>query len=173
MKKIAIIGSGVAGLLAAHGLLKAGMAVTLYSDRTAEQWLTESRPTGTAARFDLAMVITTGGKPGFDGVPFTPVKFNLTGTEGEAFWVPYYHKNAGPSWNLGFEAKPGSKMDRFDAAKSGGDVLAIGKQVIKELFPWDYVWAKNMQLADPNGWLVGGFAPTVRQTLGRLPSGRR
>ncbi len=290
MKSIAIIGSGIAGLLAAHGLLKAGMAVTLYSDRSAEQWLNESRPTGTAARFDLAMsyerelglnfweqqapkgegidlifcptlknqfinlkgrfikpflaidvrlqshrwmnefearggklvietvtlarldqisaghdltivaagradicnvfepdasrsvhtqparklamMVTTGGKPGFDGLPFTPVKFNLTATEGEAFWVPYFHKDAGPSWNMIFEAKPGSKIDRFDGAKSGDDVLAIGKQIIKEIFPWDYAWAKNMQLADPNGWLVGSFTPTVRRALGRLPSGR-
>ena len=51
MRNIAIIGSGQAGLLAAHGLIKAGYHVTLYSDRTADQWLNESRPTGTAARF--------------------------------------------------------------------------------------------------------------------------
>ena len=55
MRKIAIVGSGIAGLVAAHGLLKAGQAVTLYSDRTAEDWLEKSRPTGTAARFDLAL----------------------------------------------------------------------------------------------------------------------
>ena len=29
-----------------------------------------------------------------------------------------------------------------------------------------------MQLADPNGWLVGKFAPTVRKPVGKLPSGR-
>ena len=51
MRNIAIIGSGQAGLLAAHGLIDAGYKVTLFSDRTAEQWLNESRPTGTAARF--------------------------------------------------------------------------------------------------------------------------
>jgi hypothetical protein len=55
MRRIAIIGSGQAGLLAAHALLKSGYEVTLYSDRTAEQWLTESRPTGTATRFDMSL----------------------------------------------------------------------------------------------------------------------
>ncbi len=52
MRKIAIVGSGITGLLTGHGLRKAGYDVTLYSDRTAEHWLNESRPTGTAARFD-------------------------------------------------------------------------------------------------------------------------
>ena len=55
MRNIAIIGSGQASLLAAHGLINAGYKVTLYSDRTADQWLNESRPTGTAARFDISL----------------------------------------------------------------------------------------------------------------------
>lgn len=290
MRNIAIIGSGIVGLLAAHGLLKAGYKVTLYSDRSAEQWLNESKPTGTAARFNnaldyerelglafwddmpvkgegvflsfcpsvgnqlldmkarfrkpfmavdlrlqcscwmnefqtrggnlviqsvsvedldrisaahdltivsagraelsklfardagrsvydqpqrnLAMVITTGAKMGFDAVPFLPVKINIVGAEGEAFWVPYLHKDKGASWNLLFEAKPGGKMDRFGQVKSGAELLELCKQVIKDLIPADYAWAKDMQLADPNGWLVGRFAPTVREPVGRLPSGR-
>ena len=57
MRNIAIIGSGQAGLLAAHGLINAGYRVTLYSDRTADQWLNESRPTGTAARFQYLIAV--------------------------------------------------------------------------------------------------------------------
>src|ERR1700760_380105 len=55
MRKIAVIGSGLAGLVAAHGVRRAGHEVTLYSDRTPEQWLRESRPTGAAARFEPAL----------------------------------------------------------------------------------------------------------------------
>jgi predicted NAD/FAD-dependent oxidoreductase len=57
MRNIAIVGSGQAALLAAHGLVNAGYRVTLYSDRTAAQWLNESRPTGTAARFHVSLEI--------------------------------------------------------------------------------------------------------------------
>jgi glycine/D-amino acid oxidase-like deaminating enzyme len=54
VRNIAVIGAGIAGLLAAHGLRRAGYEVTLFSDRTPEQWLA-GRPTGTAARFSQAL----------------------------------------------------------------------------------------------------------------------
>lgn len=48
MRRISVIGAGQAGLMLAHSLVRQGYEVTLYADRTADQWLTESRPTGTA-----------------------------------------------------------------------------------------------------------------------------
>jgi hypothetical protein len=291
-RRIAIVGSGQAGLLAAHGLVRAGHEVTLYSDRTADRWLTGSRPTGTAARFELALaferelglghwetaapkiggvhltfcpklgnrlvtltgrmapasfglaidlrlqshrwmndletaggrivvetidvarldaiaaehelvIVATGRGPlaelfprdaersvyteprrklamaivigapmKIEGVPFVPAKFNLFATAGEAFWIPYFHRDHGPCWCLLFEAKAGGPMDRFDDCKSGAAVVARAKQVIDALMPWDSAWAKDLEIADPDGFLVGGVTPTVRAPVGLLPSGR-
>jgi hypothetical protein len=53
--RIAVVGSGQAGLVAAHGFLRDGHAVDLYSDRTADGWLEEGRPTGTAVRFATSL----------------------------------------------------------------------------------------------------------------------
>jgi 2-polyprenyl-6-methoxyphenol hydroxylase-like FAD-dependent oxidoreductase len=292
VRRIAIVGSGQAGLLAAHGLVRAGHEVTLYSDRTADRWLSGSRPTGAAARFEpalaferelglahwdaaapkirgvhstfcpkignrlftltgrlppsepalaidlrlqshrwmkdleaaggrvvvgtvdvarldeiaaqhelvivavgrgplaelfprnerrsvydapqrkLAMAIAIGGPMKIEGVPLLPAKFNMAGPAGETFWIPYFHRDHGPSWCLLFEVKPGGPMDRFDDCKTGAAVIARGKQVINELFPWDAAWAKDLEIADPDGFLVGAVTPTVRAPVGRLPSGR-
>lgn len=288
MRPIAIIGSGQAGLVLGHALLKAGYSVTLYSDKTAQQWLTDCKPTGTAVRFamsmayerelgldfwkdeappmlgvnwilcakpgvpllvsnarvegiavdlrlqskrwmemfeerggklviekmidakrleeiasqndltilatgkqsfadlfprdegrslyakpqrHLAMVTTTGANDTRD-FRAVPTRYNVVVPDGEAIWTPYYHMTKGPTWNLVFEAKPGGLMDRFENAKSAQEVLDTAKQVIKEVFPWDWDWVKDMQPADPNGWLTGKVNPTIRKPVGHLPSGR-
>ncbi len=290
MRRIAIIGSGQAGLLLAHALVQRGYAVTLFSDRTPEEWLHTCRPTGTAGRFepalawerelgidrwqskappvegvhltfcqappnrlltlagrlpapcaaidlrlqshrwllDLAerggdvryekvdvarldaiagehdltvvaagrgdlcalfprneersvysspqrrvtMLIAKGGSMRFEGIPFIPVKFNLFAPWGEAFWVPYYHRDHGPTWNLLFEGKIGGPFDAFQDAKSAEDVLHVARGLVRDYIPWDYEWFKPMEVADDLGWLVGAVTPTVRSPVGRLPSGR-
>ena len=55
MRKIAVVGAGQAGCLAAHALHQRGYEVTLYTDKTPDDFLTKARPTGTAARFDMAL----------------------------------------------------------------------------------------------------------------------
>ncbi|MCA9707299.1 MAG: NAD(P)-binding protein [Myxococcales bacterium] len=289
MRSIAVIGSGIAGLVTAHGLRRAGCAVTLWSDRTPDQWLA-ARPTGTAARFapalayerelgldhwhdqappiegahllycprpglrlvesigrqsspglaidvrlqshrwmhelearggrveiesvtvdrldqiaaahDLTIVATGGG--GLDGIferdpvrsvhhepqrtvamvvvtgpalrrpqrPVVGVDFTILEGIGETAWIPYFHRDAGPCWNLIFEAKAGGPMDVFGSARSGAEALAAARRTIEALLPWDAAWARDMALADAQGWLVGRITPTVRSPVGRLPSGR-
>ncbi|MBE8397877.1 oxidoreductase, partial [Leptospira borgpetersenii serovar Hardjo-bovis] len=131
----------------------------------------EARSVYTKPQRKLAMVVVKNtGK--FEKIPYNPVKFNFIGDHGEAFWIPYYHKSVGMTWNLLFEAKADGKMDKFTNAKSGDEVLVIAKNVIKELFPWDYDWFKNADLADEHGWLTGALTPIVRNPVGKLPSGR-
>lgn len=47
MAKVSIIGAGTTGLVLAYACLRDGHDVTLYSDRTADEWL-NCKPTGTA-----------------------------------------------------------------------------------------------------------------------------
>jgi 2-polyprenyl-6-methoxyphenol hydroxylase-like FAD-dependent oxidoreductase len=51
MRRISIIGSGQASMTLGYALLQKGYNVTVFSDRTADQWLNDSRPTGTAYLF--------------------------------------------------------------------------------------------------------------------------
>jgi 2-polyprenyl-6-methoxyphenol hydroxylase-like FAD-dependent oxidoreductase len=88
------------------------------------------------------------------------------------FWVPYYHRDHGATWCMLFEARAGSPMDRFDGCATGAQAVAMAKTVIRELLPWESAWAADTQIADPDGWLIGGVTPTVREPVGRLPSGR-
>ena len=292
MRRIAIIGSGQAGLINAHGLLKAGYQVSLYSDRTAKQWLTEGRPTGTAVRFPMALayerelgldfwkdspaatagvnfvlclqpgtpfltlngffptsalavdlrlqsscwleeferrggklhiekidvtrldqiaaehdltivatgkgglsqlfavdesrsiykkpqrhlsmvnVINTNDPPNWRDTKTKIARYYELPTAGETIWTPYHHMTHGTSWNLFSEAREGSPLDIFRDATSGPDVLDRFKQLIKKVYPWEWEWAKDMTLTDPNGWLVGEITPTIRKPVGTLPSGR-
>ena len=108
-----------------------------------------------------------------DGIPFkSPVKFNFFGSEGEAFWVPFFHKSGTQTYSLVFEAKDGRAIDRYRNVKNGHDLLDVQKKIVKELMPWDWHWLKDAELVDDLGWLVGTFTPMVRKPVGRLPSGR-
>lgn len=90
---------------------------------------------------------------------------------GEMFQLPFYDKGKGCSYALVFEAYPSGVMDRFSQVQSGQELLEVGKKAIGQLTPWNYESVKDVELTDDLAWLCGAITPTVRQPIGRLPSG--
>ena len=298
-RTIAIIGSGPGGCIVGYALAQAGYSVTLYSDRTPDDWLLRSKPTGSAYLYDEVidieralgmdhwsatsfrgqgflldssphvggeltvvegrtefgrqggaidqrmrvsrwledfesiggrlviesvtperldaiaaandLAILAAGKADLASVipvdrersPFTapqrhlamavvqsraghhvsewfsdrldyvPTKFNQFGDLGEYFWVPYEHKNAGASFAILLEARPGGSMDRFWDATSAEDVVRLAAEVVRETAPWEADIADDMVAVpdDEHAWLKGRFTPAVRQPFAKLPSG--
>ncbi|MSR14330.1 MAG: oxidoreductase [Gammaproteobacteria bacterium] len=292
MRKIAIIGSGTTTLYIAHKLLQRGYAVTVYSDRTADDWLLRSAPTGTAylyecnimlereigiehwydtalhgqgvhldfqptvgadrlvlignfsgegAAIDVRMriarwmndfeaaggklvqsavtiealnkianaadvtllaagkgeigkliprdplrsvydrpqrLVTMGIVEGFDHPcpdrsDIRAVKFNFFADAGEYFWVPYTHKDAGPTWCWLLEAKPGSYLDCMGDVRSAAEANAVMKRLIKTYAPYEWPHVEHMRPVegDEHAWLKGAFPPTVREACARLGGG--
>ena len=122
----------------------------------------------------LAMGIVEGVEhPCPDRSDIRPVKFNFFADAGEYFWVPYMHKEVGPTWCWLLEAKPGSYLDCMADVRSAADANVAMKNLIKTFAPyeWPHVQAMRPVAGDEQAWLKGAFAPTVRAASARLPGG--
>ena len=71
-----------------------------------------------------------------------------------------------------FEGVPGGPMDCWGDVSSPDQHLAKSKWILDTFLPWEAERAKNVELTDTNGILVGRFAPTVRKPIAHLPSGK-
>jgi 2-polyprenyl-6-methoxyphenol hydroxylase-like FAD-dependent oxidoreductase len=101
--------------------------------------------------------------------------FSFIGDKGEAWWGPYFHKDAGPSWSFLGWAKSGSEWEkRFSAATSAQTALEIVTDLHRDFLPWDLPEVLQFEVIsqDPHSWLKGAVAPEVREGLGRTKSGR-
>jgi 2-polyprenyl-6-methoxyphenol hydroxylase-like FAD-dependent oxidoreductase len=117
-------------------------------------------------------LLTVKGLERWAEIPFHVAKFTLVGSDGEIFWIPFHDKSAGSCHSLVFEAKAGSRMDRFGAARSGEEMIAIARQVVAEVAPWELRRLAHVELTDPLAWATGAITPVVRRPVARLPSGR-
>lgn len=100
--------------------------------------------------------------------------FSIFAEQGEAWWGPYLHKDAGPSWAFLGWARPGSDWEtRFAAADSAESALAIVKDLYRDYLDWDLpeVEANQTIAEDPHSWLKGAVRPVVRAGVGRTVSG--
>ncbi|MCV7224823.1 styrene monooxygenase/indole monooxygenase family protein [Mycolicibacterium komossense] len=140
----------------------------------------ESRTVYDSPQRTLLMVTLTGLEHGSDVFAHrSPVggehnTFAVSEEQGELWWGPYLHKDAGPSWSfLGF-AKRGSDWEkRFSAAQDAASAHRIVLDVHRDYVDWDLpeVSATRVIEEDPHAWLLGAVTPTVRHAVGVTKSG--
>ena len=101
--------------------------------------------------------------------------FSFNAENGEAWWGPYYHKDAGPSWSFLNWARPGSEWARRQAAVySAESALQFVVDLHRTYLPWDLPEVLQLELIpeDPHAWLKAAVAPEVRSGVGYTRSGR-
>lgn len=100
--------------------------------------------------------------------------FSILAEQGEGWWGPYLHKDAGPSWAFLGWARPGSDWEkRFAAADSAESALRIVHDLYRDYIEWDLpeVLATRNIAEDPHSWLKGAVRPAIRVGVGRTAGG--
>jgi len=116
----------------------------------------------------IGLAITTGLQG--DSVDLQTARMTALPGIGEIIQYPFYAEDK-LSTLLAFEAYFGEGMDQFSQAKSGQEVLELGKNLIQQLKPEYYEVVKDLELVDQQAWLKGAIMPIVRHPAGCLPSG--
>ncbi|WP_280393585.1 styrene monooxygenase/indole monooxygenase family protein [Nocardia brasiliensis] len=100
--------------------------------------------------------------------------FSILAEQGEAWWGPYLHKDAGPSWAFLGWARPGSDWEtRFATADSAESALRVVQDLYRDFIDWDLpeVLATQVLADDPHSWLKGAVRPVVRAAVGHTAGG--
>jgi 2-polyprenyl-6-methoxyphenol hydroxylase-like FAD-dependent oxidoreductase len=100
--------------------------------------------------------------------------FSILLQQGEAWWGPYLHKDAGPAWAFVGWAKPGTEWEkRFQQAHDAESAHRIVVELYRDFIDWDLpeVLATKVIGEDPHSWLKGALTPVVRSGVGHTASG--
>ncbi|MEU0545873.1 styrene monooxygenase/indole monooxygenase family protein [Nocardia sp. NPDC005978] len=100
--------------------------------------------------------------------------FSILADQGEGWWGPYLHKDAGPSWAFLGWARPGSEWEkRFGTADSAESALRVVRDLYRDHIDWDLpeVLAAEVIADDPHSWLKGAVRPVVRAGAGHTAGG--
>jgi 2-polyprenyl-6-methoxyphenol hydroxylase-like FAD-dependent oxidoreductase len=115
----------------------------------------------------LALTYVNGMEPRAE---YSAVSFNLIPGVGEYFAFPAL-TTTGPCEIMVFEGIPGGPLDCWKGL-TPAEHLETSRNILKQYLPWEASRAADVELTDPNGFLQGRFAPTVRRPIATLPSGR-
>ncbi|MEU7635720.1 MULTISPECIES: styrene monooxygenase/indole monooxygenase family protein [unclassified Streptomyces] len=118
----------------------------------------------------LAVAYVHGMGPRPEHPEFDAVRCNVVPGVGELFVMPTLTVS-GRADILFWEGIPGGPVDAFQGVRDPKEHLAITLDLMKTFLPWEYARSADVELTDANGTLAGRYAPTVRNPIGRLPSG--
>ncbi|HLL52980.1 MAG TPA: styrene monooxygenase/indole monooxygenase family protein [Myxococcaceae bacterium] len=117
----------------------------------------------------VTALVVRGMKPWSD-TTVPSVRFTLTPGAGDYFSMPFFDRLHGMCHALLFEAYPGGDQDRFGKVTSA-ELVRTAKELVHQYSPWQDEALADIELVDDTAWLTGAITPTVRDPVGKLPSG--
>ncbi|MEZ3177802.1 DUF742 domain-containing protein [Streptomyces pimonensis] len=118
----------------------------------------------------LAVAYVHGLGPRPEHPDMEAVRCNLVPGVGEMFVMPTF-TTSGRADILFWEGVPGGPLDAFEDVRDPAEHLSLTLEPMERFLPWEYARATEVELTDAGGTLAGRYAPTVRNPVGRLPSG--
>ncbi|MEX2983638.1 styrene monooxygenase/indole monooxygenase family protein [Streptomyces sp. C36] len=118
----------------------------------------------------LALAYVHGLGPRAEHPEYDAARCNLVPGAGELWVIPTL-TTSGRADILFWEGMPGGPLDVFQHVDGPGEHLARTLELLERYAPWEYGRATAVELTDAHATLAGRYAPTVRDPVGRLPSG--
>ncbi len=100
--------------------------------------------------------------------------YSAVSGQGETFWGPYLHKDAGPSWAFLGWAVPGSDWERrFAGVTDARSALEVTTGLHRDYIDWDLPEVSQFRVIeeDPHSWLTGAVTQVVRHGVGHTAGG--
>lgn len=124
----------------------------------------------TTPQRSLALAYVHGMGPRPEHPEYDAVRCNIVPGVGELLVIPTLTAS-GRADILFWEGLPGGPLDAFRHISGPGEHLARTLELLERFTPWEYGRATRVELTDANATLAGRYTPTVREPVGRLPSG--
>ncbi|WP_171168747.1 styrene monooxygenase/indole monooxygenase family protein [Streptomyces sp. I05A-00742] len=124
----------------------------------------------TAPQRSLALAYVHGLGPRPEHPEYDAVRCTIVPGVGELLVIPTLTLS-GRADILFWEGLPGGPLDTFGTGEGPGEHLTRILELMERYTPWEYGRATQVELTDARATLTGRYTPTVRDPVGRLPSG--